>query len=101
MDNDNMRIITLFFIIILIPPGINAAEPNRYDIFFDEYFDTGDYCFQRISDTLADLWLAHSNRMAFGRPFRMESPYPDDEEDLSYQFDVYDSLYAWCQLSGS
>ena len=24
--------------------------------------------------------------------------YPDDEENLSYQFDVYDSLYAWCRL---
>jgi hypothetical protein len=24
--------------------------------------------------------------------------YPDDEENLSYQFDVYDALYAWCRL---
>jgi hypothetical protein len=24
--------------------------------------------------------------------------YPDDEENLCYQFDVYDSLYAWCRL---
>src|SRR4030043_1361477 len=24
--------------------------------------------------------------------------YPDDEENLAYQFDVYDSLYAWCRL---
>lgn len=24
--------------------------------------------------------------------------YPNDEENLSYQFDVYDSLYAWCRL---
>jgi hypothetical protein len=24
--------------------------------------------------------------------------FPDDEENLSYQFDVYDSLYAWCRL---
>jgi len=24
--------------------------------------------------------------------------YPDDEENLSYQFQVYDALYAWCRL---
>ncbi len=24
--------------------------------------------------------------------------YPDDEENLDYQFEVYDALYAWCRL---
>lgn len=24
--------------------------------------------------------------------------YPDDEENLAHQFDVYDALYAWCRL---
>ena len=24
--------------------------------------------------------------------------YPDDEENLSVQFEVYDALYAWCRL---
>lgn len=24
--------------------------------------------------------------------------FPDDEENLSHQFDVYDALYAWCRL---
>jgi hypothetical protein len=24
--------------------------------------------------------------------------FPDDEENLSRQFEVYDSLYAWCRL---
>jgi len=24
--------------------------------------------------------------------------YPDDEENLTYQFQVYDALYAWCRL---
>jgi hypothetical protein len=24
--------------------------------------------------------------------------YPDDEENLEHQFEVYDSLYAWCRL---
>ncbi len=25
--------------------------------------------------------------------------YPDDEENLAHQFDVYDALYAWCRLT--
>ncbi len=24
--------------------------------------------------------------------------YPDDKENLARQFEVYDSLYAWCRL---
>jgi hypothetical protein len=24
--------------------------------------------------------------------------FPDDRENIDYQFDVYDSLYAWCRL---
>lgn len=24
--------------------------------------------------------------------------FPDDEENLAHQFDVYDALYAWCRL---
>jgi len=24
--------------------------------------------------------------------------YPDDQENLSIQFEVYDALYAWCRL---
>ncbi len=24
--------------------------------------------------------------------------FPDDEENLDYQFEVYDALYAWCRL---
>lgn len=27
--------------------------------------------------------------------------FPEDEENLSYQFDVYDALYAWCRLQVS
>jgi hypothetical protein len=25
--------------------------------------------------------------------------YPDDEENLAHQFEVYDALYAWCRIS--
>jgi hypothetical protein len=24
--------------------------------------------------------------------------FPEDEENLAHQFDVYDALYAWCRL---
>ena len=27
--------------------------------------------------------------------------YPDDEENLLQQFEVYDALYAWCRLQGA
>lgn len=27
--------------------------------------------------------------------------YPDDEENLAVQFEVYDALYAWCRLQGA
>ena len=27
--------------------------------------------------------------------------YPDDEENLARQFDVYDALYAWCRLQAA
>jgi hypothetical protein len=25
--------------------------------------------------------------------------FPDDQENLARQFDVYDALYAWCRLA--
>ena len=27
--------------------------------------------------------------------------FPDDEENLEYQFDMYDALYAWCRLDAA
>jgi hypothetical protein len=27
--------------------------------------------------------------------------FPDDEENLTHQFDVYDALYAWCRLEAA
>jgi hypothetical protein len=27
--------------------------------------------------------------------------YPDDEENLAHQFEVYDALYAWCRLDAA
>jgi len=27
--------------------------------------------------------------------------YPDDEENLAHQFEIYDALYAWCRLQAA
>ncbi len=27
--------------------------------------------------------------------------YPEDEENLAHQFDIYDALYAWCRLQAA
>lgn len=46
---------------------------------------------QRISDTLSELWLTYSNRMAIGKPFRYANYGGDDAEqteNLPYQFNV-------------
>lgn len=40
--------------------------------------------------------LAHGlEALATGYSLR----YPDDEENLDHQFEVYDALYAWCRLA--
>jgi len=28
----------------------------------------------------------------------LDLAYPDDDENLARQFEVYDALYAWCRL---
>jgi len=48
--------------------------------------DTSD----RDSDPLARGFEA----IAFGYSLR----YPNDEENLAHQFEMYDALYAWCRL---
>ncbi len=27
--------------------------------------------------------------------------YPDDEQNLAHQFEVYDALYAWCRMEAA
>ncbi len=47
------------------------------------------------TDRLADHPVAAGlEAVAVGYSLR----YPDDEENLSRQFELYDSLYAWCRL---
>lgn len=38
------------------------------------------YCFQKITDTLGNLWIPFSNRMGIGDPFGDSDMYPQDEE---------------------
>ena len=52
---------------------VNAADTNHFD-----------------QDPIA----AGLNAIAVG--FRLR--FPDDEENVAYQFNVYDALYAWCCL---
>ena len=43
----------------------------------------------------ADPLAAGLEALAVGYSLR----YPDDQENLTWQFEVYDALYAWCRLA--
>jgi len=86
-----MRVIVSLVVLSLSISSLSwAVSPSVEKIpGWDKY--AADYCFERISDTVGGLWLAHSNRMAMGRPFWLDYPVPDDEEltgDLPYRFDA-------------
>jgi hypothetical protein len=51
------------------------------------------YYYQRISDTIPNLWLAQSNRMAIGRPFADAYPVPDDQETTEGIRQPYGALF--------
>ncbi|MFH1699583.1 MAG: fibronectin type III domain-containing protein [Candidatus Zixiibacteriota bacterium] len=38
------------------------------------------YCFQKLTDTLGNLWIPFSNRMGIGDPFGNSDLFPQDEE---------------------
>ena len=46
------------------------------------------------NDLSTDLVAAGLEAIAVGYSLR----FPDDLENLSHQFEVYDALYAWCRL---
>lgn len=86
-----MRFIICFLVLSLSVPGVSWAISPHFEKAGSWDFTSADYCFQRISDTTGDLWLAYSNRMALGRPFWLNYPFPDDEEQtgyLPYPFDA-------------
>jgi hypothetical protein len=49
------------------------------------------------SDRSSDPIAAGLEAIAVGFSLR----YPDDESNLDVQFEVYDSLYAWCRLQNT
>jgi hypothetical protein len=81
-------------LLIILGAGLSlsgAAESVWQGKLPGSFSSSGEQCFQRISDTISDLWLVHSNRMAFGKPFQVNSPFPDDEEqveNLPYEFNA-------------
>ncbi len=86
-----MRSVISFLVLYLSISGVSWAISPYVEKDRSWDFTSADYCFQRISDTVGGLWLAHSNRMAIGRPFWLDYPFPDDEEqtgNLPYPFDA-------------
>ena len=84
-----VRITIILQILCLTPAMLSGAElsPTAEDSAWKA--SAYNYCFQRVSDTISSLWLAHSNRMAFGRPFDKGWPHlPDVEqtENLPFSF---------------
>jgi hypothetical protein len=49
------------------------------------------------ADRATDPIAAGLEAIALGFGLR----YPDDEENLTHQFEVYDALYAWCRLQAA
>jgi len=70
-----MNRIAATLIMILIATGV-SAPPKAENSPRMTAAPLADYCFQRYSDTISNLWLAHSNRMAVGRRFGSPSLIP-------------------------
>jgi len=47
-----------------------------------------------MDDLASDPVAAGLEAIASGYSLR----FPDDQENLTYQFEVYDALYAWCRM---
>ena len=73
-----MRSITIGVLFCMLCPLAGMTASNNTTYSFEKSFDRIDNCFQRYSDTVSSLWLTYSNRMALGRPFMVDSPFPDD-----------------------
>jgi hypothetical protein len=54
-------------------------------------------CADSTGDTSGDPIAAGLEAIAIGYSLR----YPSDEESITAQFEVYDSLYAWCRLQAT
>lgn len=85
------RVLVAFFILTVM--GINVSGRSYYPtIKSGDDFAAAWQCLQRVSDTISDLWLVHTNRMVIGRAFENSYPYPDDDElteNLPFEFNVH------------
>ena len=81
MNRGSMRSFSLIAVILLTALGSQtAARPELTAKGRLIPLLSGNYCYQRISDTGSTLWLAFSNRMAIGHPFADRFALQDDEE---------------------
>jgi len=91
-----------------IPFDVPGAELGHHDdrCSFDaiiEKYELKDPALLRMAEIVraADTGRLHDDPLAtaleaLATGFSLR--YPDDTENLSVQFEVYDSLYVWCQL---
>jgi len=82
-------------IIFLLILASSLSGRNLADFAFPDFLSPEQLpdsrCYQRVSDTLGQLWLTHSNRMIIGRPFQTHEVIPDDQEiidRLPFQFNA-------------
>lgn len=86
-------------------PGAELGHRDRlctFDVIIQEY-DLVDKALLRMAKIVnaADTDRLDNDPMAAGLEaiaVGYSLRYPDDEENLKHQFEVYDSLYAWCRL---
>ncbi|MEE9443980.1 MAG: fibronectin type III domain-containing protein [candidate division Zixibacteria bacterium] len=69
----------LIFIVALC--GHNSRAKTVFPKSLNQKITLNDnYCFQKMTDTLGNLWLPLSNRMGIGDPFGDSDMFPQDEE---------------------
>ena len=86
-------------------PGAELGHHNEkcsFEAFLEKY-DLKDKALQRMAKIInaadthsfaKDAVATGLEAIAVGYSLR----FPDDQENLKHQFEVYDSLYAWCRL---
>ncbi len=58
----------LFFIVIILSSSL-LGKSDYSHIYLENISQSGSFCYQRMTDTLGNLWIPLSNRMTLGRPF--------------------------------
>lgn len=87
-------------------PGVELGHHNgccSFQAILDKY-DLTDPALHRMAEIIRDADIGRDGErdpvaeglraIALGYSLR----FPDDHESLAHQFEVYDSLYAWCRM---